>query len=399
MKKATKIILIIAVIILLILIFIMVWARLKCGDDICQKWEKKQGNCPIDCIIKPLSPAATPPASINPVCGNGFCETTENTENCPADCSLDDTLPQAKPTSTTNYLLRIAATCKLPIDQEHYVLLETTTHKFVIVRLNPDEKKQFEDKECVERISTAAEARKRFESLPKELQDSIQEIVKQYHLAKSVKQEDLPDRKELLKTLKEEQPVLPSGTTSHYQLYVTPKDPAVTSLAQGILNPLDIYQEAVSWVWVAEETLNRVEEKWLKPNEFIVDTPSYATNPVRGKIASDCSEQANTLVSLFRAAGFSAEYVRVVLGEVDFDGEVGGHAWVQFYQDGVWVDLDPTSGPYWDDATKKLVASDGLPWNYFKFFPFPVNEVWVYYNDLYYYDVETKQGTAPKIWY
>lgn len=113
---------------------------------------------------------------------------------------------------------------------------------------------------------------------------------------------------------------------------------------------------------------------------------------------SDCSEQANTLTSLLRASGVPAEKVRVVLGNVRFGDQVGGHAWVQIFQDGVWVDLDPTSGPYWDDEKRQLVQGSGLAWDYFKFFPFPVIETWVYYNDKYFYDLETKQGNPPLTW-
>ena len=75
-------------------------------------------------------------------------------------------------------------------------------------------------------------------------------------------------------------------------------------------------------MWVSERTLNDVIEKWLTPHEFLVDTPDYPTNPVPGRVASDCSEQANTLVSVLRAIGVSPDKVRVVLGEVNFDGNI-----------------------------------------------------------------------------
>ena len=45
-----------------------------------------------------------------------------------------------------------------------------------------------------------------------------------------------------------------------------------------------------------------------------------------------------------------------------------------------------------------LVESDGLPFAYFKFFPYPVIERWVYYNDKYFFDLRTKEGNPPDSW-
>jgi len=50
--------------------------------------------------------------------------------------------------------------------------------------------------------------------------------------------------------------------------------------------------------------------------------PEYETKPVRGRVASDYEEQANTLASILRARGVKAEDVRVVLGKVNFEGSI-----------------------------------------------------------------------------
>ena len=103
-------------------------------------------------------------------------------------------------------------------------------------------------------------------------------------------------------------------------------------------------------------------------------------------------------ISHLRAEGTSAEDVRVVLGLVDFDGSIGGHAWVEVYDEGVWIPLEATSGSYYDDEKRQVVESGGLPFTYFKFFPYPVVDKWVYYNDQFFYEIETREGNYPTSW-
>lgn len=306
--------------------------------------------------------------------------------------------PSIEETETTTYLVRLRKGCAFSLDKEFHELFSTPRFRFVSVELTPNEKKSLAQDRCVVRISNMAQAKANFEKLPLEIKEAAKEKLKKYYLAKSLLKRDLVDRKKLLEILRREQPTLPEEVISHHQLYVTPATPAVVQLASG-RTPHQLYQEGVSWIWVSEETLNHQEEKWLKPEEFLTKTLAYPTNPVPGKIVSDCSEQANTLVSLLRASGVPATHVRAVMGKVNFEGQVGGHVWVQIYQDEVWIDLDPTSGSYWDDEKRTLVQSSGLPWNYFKFFPFPVIETWVYYNDRYFYDLETGKGNPPTHWY
>lgn len=206
------------------------------------------------------------------------------------------------------------------------------------------------------------------------------------------------DEDELARELKAVHPVLPPDKLSRYQLYVTPGDAAVASVASQVDGARDAYETAVQWLWVSDQTLNGAPEKWLMPREFLVDTPTDPGNPVRFDAASDCEEQANTLVSLIRAEGIGAEYVRVVLGVVDFGGEQGGHAWVELMQDGEWLPLEPSSGSYWDDEEQTVVSRNGTGFKYFSRNHYPQGEVWAYYNDVYYLDPRDGSGNAPSSW-
>jgi len=185
---------------------------------------------------------------------------------------------------------------------------------------------------------------------------------------------------------------------SPYQQYVTPYAPAVQALASQVSGIEDAYQRAVRWVWVSDKTLNGDNEKWLYPQEFLANTPTYPTNPVQGRVASDCEEQAYTLVSLIRAIGTPAEYVRVAIGKVKFGDQEGGHAWAEIYIENTWMALESTSGPYWDDENRRLEERNGLPYDYFGSYEYPSIEVWAYFNDAYYYNPWTGEGSAPSYW-
>ena len=206
------------------------------------------------------------------------------------------------------------------------------------------------------------------------------------------------DEDTLKQELKVVHPVLPPDKQSRYQFYVTPGDAAVSTLAEQINGVREAYQTAVQWVWVSEQTLNHVAEKWLTPNEFLTNTPRYPDNPVKGQVVSDCEEQANTLVSLLRAEGIRPEEARVVLGKIKFGDEEGGHAWVELMSDGQWLALEPTTGPYWDDEAGELVSGRGAPFDYYATHTYPVIQVWAYYNDVYYLDPRNGTGNAPNSW-
>lgn len=189
---------------------------------------------------------------------------------------------------------------------------------------------------------------------------------------------------------------LQTDQVSYYQTYVTPGDPAVQQLATG-KSYEQIYAEAVSWVWVSDETMHGVEEQWNYPNFLLTKSADLATNPV-GQTASDCESQAYTLVSGLRAAGMSATDVRVVTGKVNFGGQSGGHARVEVFEDGNWFQLEATSGSYYDSDSKQLIASDGAPYDYFKKYSYPSVEIWTYFNDQYFYDNNRSEGNAPSEW-
>lgn len=212
----------------------------------------------------------------------------------------------------------------------------------------------------------------------------------------------IPDREELNKFM-EKQSLQYENITSNYQMYVTPNAEAVESYIEE--NDLDdkyeIYDAAISWTWVSDETLNDEEEKWLTPAEFLEDTSLYSTNPVYGEPASDCEEQANTLASLLIASGeYNESMVRVAIGQVDFGDVSGGHAWVEVYEDGEWFPLDPTDGPYYDDDSSELIPADSSEVDYdeYRDSSYPVVEIWYYYNNEYFIDLGTRSGNAPVSW-
>jgi len=179
--------------------------------------------------------------------------------------------------------------------------------------------------------------------------------------------------------------VLP-GQTSAYQRFVTPDEEEIQDLSNG-KTVQEVYEMAVGWTWVSDSVLfNGKLEKWLLPVEFLTNTPGYSTNPSSGNVVSDCSEQANTLVSLLRASGVAAEDVRVVLGKVDFDGSIGGHAWVEIKENGRWMVIDATCGPYYDEESDELVSRGGVNYGYWNYHTYPEVEVWCYYNDVYFTD-------------
>jgi hypothetical protein len=117
-------------------------------------------------------------------------------------------------------------------------------------------------------------------------------------------------------------------------------------------------------------------------------------------MVSDSESQAYTLVSLLEALGTSKSNVRVVVGEVNFSGEIGGHAWVELYQNGQWFELEATSGPYWDDDDLELGNNIGFSYSFYKTRPYPVVEYWAYFNDRYYYNPDTgmKSPDLPSHW-
>ncbi|PKM92246.1 MAG: hypothetical protein CVU81_01510 [Euryarchaeota archaeon HGW-Euryarchaeota-1] len=183
--------------------------------------------------------------------------------------------------------------------------------------------------------------------------------------------------------------------TSDYQYFVTPSK--VKSKSSGDYE--NDYYFVANTYWISDDMLNNQKEKWLYPKEHIENTPSYSTNPTN-EIASDCSEQANTLASILRASGVSPKAVRVVLGKVDFGDGEGGHAWVEVYYEGKWIALEATSGPYVDDQGN-INKRDPLGFFYFYEHDYPSTELWYYYNNCYFLNPNNygdDRNNAPCFW-
>ena len=222
------------------------------------------------------------------------------------------------------------------------------------------------------------------------LAQEVREELRQFKMTKRIKQKGLILRRENFTQI------------SDYQKYVTPNNQIVQSYIalNSITSIKQAYTTAVNWIWVSDSVLHNKQEKWLLPAEFISDTPSDPDNPSPGNMVSDCESQAYTLVSLLEALGTNKDDVRVVAGEVDFSGEIGGHAWVQIYQNGQWFELEATSGPYWDEEDQEIIQNTGFPFLYFKTKPYPVVDYWAFFNDIYYYNPDTglKSPNLPVHW-
>ena len=278
---------------------------------------------------------------------------------------------------------------RLQIENDDFVIIGTDATEDEILELKEDE--------CVVRFGRPSQLQSMIGDIQADLDNSSLDNIKR--MKKSVRQ-DVLDRDDLVRELEDLHPneSWPGGVIAAYQLYVTPTAPAVVDLSTESDGISEIYAEGLSWIWVSEQVLNGVDELWLMPQEFLVNTPHYASNPAPGFVVSDCEDQANALVSLLVADGYGAEDVRVVLGLVDFDGYVGGHAWVEVQENGRWFSVEPTMGPYYDEDLGIVVDSFPVEYDYFKYHTYPAEEVWFYYNADYFLDLSDMRGNAPPSW-
>lgn len=180
------------------------------------------------------------------------------------------------------------------------------------------------------------------------------------------------------------------------QFFITPNDATIKNLASG-KDRKSIYEYVASTTWVPDRKVFGSIEYWQLPKDFIEVTPDLETNPVAGKPVSDCSEKANTLVSMLRASGIPPEEVRVVLADVDF-GIISGHAYVEILENGKWLVLEPSSGPFWNQDTNEVINRQSLPYGYFEIVPYPVVKVYYRYNDQFFQDLTQGKGNAPETW-
>ncbi|MDW7730823.1 MAG: transglutaminase-like domain-containing protein [Methanolobus sp.] len=214
-------------------------------------------------------------------------------------------------------------------------------------------------------------------------------------------QDEMLNRNELSDFLKQNTPAV--NGMSYFQEYVTPYDDTVQSYLEdeGLDDKYEIYEKAISWVWVSDLTLTGRQEAWLTPAEFLYDSPEYSSNPLPGVIVSDCEDQANALASMLIASGeYDESFVRVAIGEVRLGDVLGGHAWVEVYEDSQWFPLDATVGPYYDDEEEEVVVLDisETDYYYFRDEGYSVVEIWYYYNNEYFIDLGNRIGNAPDNW-
>jgi transglutaminase-like putative cysteine protease len=120
------------------------------------------------------------------------------------------------------------------------------------------------------------------------------------------------------------------------QLYVTPNDPEITEVMANILsNPF-----AASAKWLALSN-------WVAQNIQYEGSGTYWQLPreTLQKRTGVCKEYSTLLVSLLRAAGYSADDVFVVRGTKV--GETAGHVWVRIHLDIIgWQELEPQAGVF-----------------------------------------------------
>lgn len=217
-------------------------------------------------------------------------------------------------------------------------------------------------------------------------------IISYEYQKRNIQKEQLEVTKNEIENAKEEGEIilqdLNADTNNPFYAYFMNIDkmPRVSNIEEA-------YEEASSIVYMTDIDLWGTTEKWVSPNVVYDTTPSLETNIVKTPV-SDCEEHAITFVAMARQLGIPAEEVRVSTGYVEINGEKFGHAWVQLYEDGVWMNVEPTSGNYVEDG--KLYTSEPLGLYYFEDKTYPVIETWSYFNDEYYIDDDTKN--APTNW-
>lgn len=288
------------------------------------------------------------------------------------------------PKKIVKVLLQLNKECAADITSKYFVLsqFESENYVFAAIKVRLSDIKSLVNSDCVKRVVEKTHIPLFLKEAKQVFTKERDEKIKKLRLKRTFL--DIIDKDKLRTYLQSEGWTPKEGQSSEEQSYVTPEAGSVSSLVSSSMSREEIYKIAESWYWVSDDTLFSQPEKWLTPESFLTITPTMASNPLPGEIVSDCSEQANTLVSMYRAAGVSADDVRVAIGKVNFDGQIGGHAWVEIKEDGQWMVLDPTAGSYYDDVEGKVVERDGVSYDYWKYHPYPIVEVWAYYNDIYY---------------
>ncbi len=292
--------------------------------------------------------------------------------------------------------LQVNNTCNvkdLGYSQEN-VLVQADNFYILLVSVTESDLENLLNQSCVIRSVPEDKLSTFLENIKQDLDVERDVMIRKNHLNRTLKK-DVLDKDKLDEFLKKQ--TQNTTVALPYQLFVTPEAKTVKSLSSSLNGMQEIYTESLHWVWISDELLFGEDEQWLYPSEFLKNTANYPTNPT-GKTASDCEEQANALASVLIANGYSSENIRVVLGLVDFDGTVGGHAWVQVYENNNWLDIEATMGDYYDESTGEIILlRSDISYTYFKYHEYPSKEIWYYYNHEYYL-IPNKKGNAPSHW-
>ena len=176
------------------------------------------------------------------------------------------------------------------------------------------------------------------------------------------------------------------------QVFITPNDPVIKSLANRLHTPQLCYAESSKWVYFSDEELYNTLEHWDFPADFLLNTSSLPTNPTNYP-ASDCEEKAFTLTSLLRCLDFDA---RTCIGKLgSFDDGISGHAWVEVYDGSSWFQLDPSSTSL---NKSNLNQRNGLPYNFYHTYSDNIYPVLAYstcFNEKYFIDFTSSPLSPP----
>ena len=304
---------------------------------------------------------------------------------------------------------------KIPMDKTHRFVIErlctpsftfnlledikTDDNNFQIIEVNVQDISKMAKDTCIGKFGDkhALEGFKKY--IKNKVKEETTEKIREQKLEKSRGIEDIKEiedivTKEVEDDITQGEIVKDSDKISPYQYFVTPDVPEIKKLVSG-KSIEEIYTFIASKAWMSDITLHGEKEKWLSPAEFLV-SDQLASNPLN-EIASDCSEHANTLASMLISSGVPRENVRVVLARVNFTGNVGGHAFVELLRNGIWLPLETTSGPRYDDESKTLIQRKFLPFDYFELHEYPEVERIAVYNDKYFWE-PSGASNAPTSW-
>jgi len=289
-----------------------------------------------------------------------------------------------------NFVIELS--CPLIVPHEELRRVEGESGTFIVARILVKNVPNLAKNECVVKFGDEHAIDAFVGYVRNKLKMESEDRIRIQQMQKTMGISSLKEVKKELARYAEEDNVTKYPPERYYQAFVTPYDDQIKSLSYKKTRE-EIFNYVQGKMWMSDFNLFGVKEKWIKPAEFLFDTPALGANPLEESV-SDCSEKANTLASMLRASGVMQDSVRVALGKVNFNGIIAGHAWVEIKEDGKWMVLDSTAGPYFEAGVKHERA--GLPYKYWQSHEYPIEQVWFYYNDIYY--VEGTNESAPSSW-